>query len=65
MSAAAGAASSFDVGGGVRLFSGDSEDAPEYKRWKVWAQIKLLTSYHQQPEVLTSTPYLLAKLWNV
>ena len=43
MSTAAGAASSSDVGGGVRLFSGDSEDAREYKRWKVWALNKLLT----------------------
>ena len=30
-------------GGPVRIFSGDSEDAQEYKRWKTWVQNKLLT----------------------
>ena len=29
--------------GSLRYFSGDAEDAKEYKRWKVWCQNKLLT----------------------
>ena len=30
-------------GGPMRTFSGENEDAQEYKRWKVWVQNKLLT----------------------
>ena len=30
-------------GGPIRIFSGESEDAQEYKRWKTWVQNKLLT----------------------
>ena len=41
MSAMAGASSSQD--GSAKLFSGESEDGREYKRWKVWVTNKLLT----------------------
>ena len=30
-------------GGPIRTFSGENEDAQEYKRWKTWGQNKLLT----------------------
>lgn len=39
----AGASSSDGPGGSLRYFSGESEDPLEYKRWKTWAQNKLLT----------------------
>ena len=42
MSAMAGASSSADVAAG-RVFSGETEDAREYKRWKTWVMNKLLT----------------------
>ena len=32
-----------EASGHVRYFNGDDEDAKEFKRWKVWAQNKLLT----------------------
>ena len=32
-----------EAGGNVRYFNGNDEDAKEFKRWKVWAQNKLLT----------------------
>ena len=38
-----GASSSSDTLGGTRVFSGDDEDAKEYKRWKVWVTNKMLT----------------------
>ena len=42
MSAMAGASSSAETSAG-RMFSGESEDSMEYKRWKMWVQNKLLT----------------------
>ncbi|CAK8985736.1 unnamed protein product [Durusdinium trenchii] len=35
--------SSTSTEGGLRFFSGDSEDGREYKRWKQWVKNKLLT----------------------
>ena len=32
-----------DPGGSIRYFSGESEDALEYKRWHNWVANKLLT----------------------
>ena len=32
-----------EVSGAIRYFSGENEDGREYKRWKTWAQNKLLT----------------------
>lgn len=49
MSASAGASSS-SGDGNYRYFSGDSEDAKEYKRWKTWATNKLLTLGDKVPE---------------
>ena len=46
MSAAASSSDST----GLRSFSGDSEDAKEYKRWKVWVSNKLLTVADKVPE---------------
>ena len=37
------ASQSADSGGSVKVFTGDDEDAKEYKRWKVWITNKLLT----------------------
>ena len=32
-----------ETSGAIRYFSGENEDGREYKRWKTWAQNKLLT----------------------
>ena len=32
-----------ETAGSLRYFSGENEDGREYKRWKTWAQNKLLT----------------------
>ena len=37
------AASSLETGGSNRYFSGDTEDAQEYRRWKNWVKNKILT----------------------
>ena len=37
------ASSSTSEAGGLRFFSGDTEDGREYKRWKQWVKNKLLT----------------------
>ncbi|CAK9067550.1 unnamed protein product [Durusdinium trenchii] len=44
------AAASTSDSTGLRSFSGDSEDAKEYKRWKVWVSNKLLTIADKVPE---------------
>ena len=44
------ASSSADAGGHVRMFSGDNEDAKEYKRWKTWVANKLLTLSDKVPK---------------
>ena len=41
MSAASSGAS--ELSGGLRIFSGESEDYKEYRRWKLWISNKLLT----------------------
>ena len=35
---------------GLRSFSGDSEDAKEYKRWKTWVSNKILTLSDKMPK---------------
>ena len=47
--AAAGSASSSGPDGQIRVFSGDDEDAKEYKRWKIWITNKLLTLSDKVP----------------
>ena len=44
------ASSSADAGGHTRMFSGDDEDAKEYKRWKTWVANKLLTLSDKVPK---------------
>ena len=44
-----GASSSVDNLGATRVFSGDDEDAKEYKRWKVWVTNKMLTLGEKVP----------------
>ena len=41
MSAASLGAS--ELSGGLRIFSGESEDYKEYRRWKLWISNKMLT----------------------
>ena len=36
-------ASAGDSAGPLRYFSGDSEDAQEYRRWRTWVRNKILT----------------------
>ena len=44
------AAAPFDPGGGNnRVFTGDDEDAKEYRRWKIWTANKLLTLSDKVP----------------
>ena len=44
------ASAPFDPGGGSnKTFTGDDEDAKEYKRWKVWTVNKLLTLSEKVP----------------
>ena len=38
-----GASSTAETPGATRVFSGDDEDAKEYKRWKVWITNKMMT----------------------
>eukprot|EP00435_Cladocopium_sp_Y103_P045506 s941_g13.t1 len=35
--------STSELSGGLRIFSGESEDHKDYRRWKLWIQNKLLT----------------------
>ena len=44
------ASSNADAGGHVKMFSGDNEDAKEYKRWKTWVANKLLTLSDKVPK---------------
>lgn len=37
------AAQSSEAAGSMRYFSGDNEDAQEYKRWKTWTKNKIMT----------------------
>ena len=39
----AASGSTAELSGGLRHFSGESEDSKEYKRWKLWISNKLLT----------------------
>ena len=47
--AAAGSTVSSGPEGQLRVFSGDDEDAKEYKRWKIWITNKLLTLSDKVP----------------
>ena len=37
------AVQSSEAAGSMRYFSGDNEDAQEYKRWKTWTKNKIMT----------------------
>ena len=39
-----------DAGGHYKMFSGDTEDSKEYKRWKTWVVNKLLTLSDKVPK---------------
>eukprot|EP00435_Cladocopium_sp_Y103_P017847 s883_g4.t1 len=48
--ASASSSSVTETGGGYRIFSGESEDYKEYRRWKLWIQNKLRTLDKLAPE---------------
>ena len=43
MTAAPSSGAAADLSGGLRFFSGESEDGKEYKRWKLWITNKMRT----------------------
>ena len=49
-------ASSSESSGGIRYFSGESEDYKEYRRWKLWLSNKFKTLDKLQPDA--RGPYL-------